>query len=304
MAEGDPDLERISGSAPLPASLEPARPRTPLAWQPITPRGVAAFAHAKWSRLLVISALMALLAAGAITWFIGSAWAPVVAAAIENLPDTGQIEHAQLVSPRASPEPLATNPFLGIGVDIQARSNANAGTDTYVKFQRTEVLLCSFLGCATVYYPRGWSIQFNRPQLVPWWGAWKTMLLTLIFVGAALVLFLVWLALGLLYTPVAWLTALIRKRKLTGHQAWRLATASNLPGASLFTLALLLYFLGPLGLAPFCFLALAHVVPAWIYVILCPAYVPDAPKQPITTAATFPPPKSNPFAVDRTPPPV
>ena len=289
MSEGNSDLERISGSDPLPASLEPARPKSPVAWEPLTPRGVAAFARARWGRYHLVALAVSLIGAASVLWFVATAWAPVLAKAIGQLPDTGLIQHRQLSIPRRSPEPLAINDFLGVGVDAEARSNANVGSDIYIKFQRTEMLFCSFLGCAALPYPEGWTIQFNRPELEPWWGAWKPFLMTGLFLGTAALLMGTWLLLGMIYAPVVWLVTRSRGHKLSGGPCWRLAAAANLPGALWLSLVILAYGLGLLGLVPFCILALAHFLPAWVYVFMVPQRVlqpPSNPQQPMNPFAT------------------
>ena len=61
------------------------------AWEPITPRGVAAFARASFERLFVVQAVVALLGAAAIVWVLSNGIFPTIDAAIAQLPDTGQI---------------------------------------------------------------------------------------------------------------------------------------------------------------------------------------------------------------------
>ena len=48
------------------------------AWEPLTPRGVAAFARASWGRLWLAQLIVALLAGAVTTWFLYEEWLPVV----------------------------------------------------------------------------------------------------------------------------------------------------------------------------------------------------------------------------------
>ncbi len=68
---------------------EPTQIR-PVAWQPLTPRGVAAFARASGGRLLLVQLLLASLAAAVVVWFLQEAWFPVIHQAIGQLPGQGE----------------------------------------------------------------------------------------------------------------------------------------------------------------------------------------------------------------------
>src|SRR5881628_3717118 len=103
----------MSKDAPsdIPESTAQERP-LPEAWQPLTPRGVAAFSRARIGRLFVVQLVVALMAAGVVLWFLATAWFPTLLEAIHQLPPTGVIEARQLSSPRASTVPLAESRFL------------------------------------------------------------------------------------------------------------------------------------------------------------------------------------------------
>ena len=54
----------------------PAEPT--FAWEPLTPRGVAAFARANFSRLLLVQFIVALLAAASVVWFLDDGCFPTI----------------------------------------------------------------------------------------------------------------------------------------------------------------------------------------------------------------------------------
>src|SRR5882672_7981748 len=85
-----------------PADIRPAS----FAWQPLTPRGVAAFARTTFGRLLLVEFVVALIVTGTVVWFVVVAWFPTVRAAIRRLPEQGAIRQGELNSPRTAPEPL------------------------------------------------------------------------------------------------------------------------------------------------------------------------------------------------------
>ena len=66
------------------------------AWQPLTVRGVAAFASATLGRLLLVQFIVALLAAGTVVWFLHRAWFPMIGEAIRQLPPQGEIRSGRL----------------------------------------------------------------------------------------------------------------------------------------------------------------------------------------------------------------
>lgn len=283
-----------AADAPVPETLE--------AWQPFTPRGIAAIAHASTLRLLGLQLVVALLAAGALMGLLLSDWFPMIQRAIRALPDQGRIEHRQLRVPLAVPTTLAENPFLAFVVDAMETGRLTATADVRVCFLREQMEICSLFGCRAFPYPAAWTIEFNRPELEPWWGAWQPFLIGGVSALAVAALFLTWFLLALLYCPGAYLLAFYADRDLTWAGAWRLAAASLLPGAVLMTLALLLYGSGMIRLLHLGVLLVVHLLVGWIYVLISPWALPRrsaAPgrKQNPFAAASLPPrAAANPFA--------
>src|SRR5436309_14675543 len=116
----------------MPNDDPPAPP--PLAWQPFTPRGVAAFAQATLSRLLLVEFIIALLAAGAIIWFLAVAWFPTIRQVIGQLPNQGAIHDQQLDLPVAGAQTLAETNFLILVLDLEKQRNATQTSDLLVEF--------------------------------------------------------------------------------------------------------------------------------------------------------------------------
>src|SRR6266516_4646831 len=91
-------------------------PSPPSAWQPFTPRGLAAFSKGSFGRLLLLLCTTGLIAAATVVWFLQTAWFPAIRAAIHELPPQGQIVRQELKTPRVSTEPLSEHRFLGFVV--------------------------------------------------------------------------------------------------------------------------------------------------------------------------------------------
>lgn len=295
----DGELTPLPSAEPLPPTPEgePKLERPSIAWQPLTPRGVGAFAGASPSRVFFVELLFALGATGVVLWFLLTRWVPVGEAAMRQLPEEGFIEHRLLTTPRTSPAPLAISPFLGISIDLGRRSNAEAGSDLYLKFLREGVQCCSYFGCLEFSYPSWLSMDFNRKELVSGWGAWKPFVVAATGISILLVLFLTWWLLACVYGPLLWLLARARKKTVTLRGAHRASTAALMPGALLFTAAMLAYGWGLLSLVQLCMCFLLHFVTAWIYLILLPVHLVAAPAKSKPAGAAG----QNPFGGERPP---
>ena len=263
----------------------------PSAWEPLTPRGVAAFARATSGRLWLVQFLVAFVVAAAGVWFLHDAWCPAVRAAIEQLPDEGRIHFGKMTWRGESPQLLADGTFLAFNVDLEHTSDWRSPAHVQVEFGKETFLMRSLSGYAEMRYPAKCIISFNRKELKPWWGAWQPALLA----GTALVvvggLLMVWLVLETLYAVPVWLLAFFANRDLRLHEACRLAGAALMPGALLMAAGILLYNYGVLDLVGLVFIAGGHFVLAWIYLFASPLFLP---KHPAASA------RRNPFAASGT----
>lgn len=285
------EVQSETTPATVPASTG-AAPKPPLAWQPLTPRGVAAFAPATCNRILLVQLIVALLAGATILWFLSTGWFPTVREAIQQLPETGAIQGLELHSPRESASPLAESRFLAFIVNVADGGNTPSRADLRVEFHQKNIQLCSVIGCLVLDYPT--NHEFNRPELEPLWGAWEPILLGLFFVATVAFLFLCWTVLATLYFPFVRALAYFKDRQLTLAGSWRIAAAALMPGALLLTLGLFLYGLGVLDLIGLVLLIGLHVIAPWIFLILSPLTLPRV-------AAALPP-SANPFAAPPPPP--
>jgi hypothetical protein len=275
-------------SQPEPPDAAPEALAAPQAWQPLTPCGVAAFARAPLRRLWGIQFAVALLAAAVGVWFLLTAWCPVIRQAIRQLPDTGEIRQQQLVLARVPDKALAQSRHLAVVIDPAGQSAEGSGADLRVRFRNRGVELCSLFGCMALSYPRDYSIQFNAPELRPWWDAWQPFLLGSAALISVALLWLLWGGLALLYTPVVWALARFNHRVLTCGGAAKLAGAALMPGALLLTLGLVLYGTGTVDLIRLTVVFALHVALGWGYVVAAVLTLPGN-FEPATTSG-------NPFA--------
>jgi hypothetical protein len=240
------ELKPDSLTAPPPAPAPPPKP--PIAWQPLTPRGVAAFAFATYMRLFWIQLLFALATTSAVIWFLLANWAPVIRSAVRALPEEGIIRNQKLSYPESGPELLAENRFLAIQVRRDEFSTTAAGADVRVEFYPQKVRVCSLLGCFQRAYLAGWMAPFTRQELIPWWDAWEPVFLGIIGILLVLAFLLLWHVIATLSCLLVRLVAYFADRELTLGGSWRIAGASLLPGTVFLIVAVVVYGLGIIDL--------------------------------------------------------
>jgi hypothetical protein len=257
------------------------------AWEPLTPRGVAAFAHARFRRLLLVQFIFALLATSSVVWFLHDGCFPVLQTAIQNLPDIGVIRAGRLDLPTNSPQLLAEGRFLAFDVDLNHDDRINSTADVQIEFGRETVRIFSLLGYTEFSYPTSRIILFNRTDLMPLWGAWKAEILLLAAVVTMIGLLLSWAVLATVYFLPIWASGYLTNRDLDWRASWKLSGAAMMPGALLMSAAIFSYDFGALNLVQFGFVFGAHFVLGWIYLSVSLLFTPGI-------TGTLP--KGNPFA--------
>lgn len=256
----------------------PAEPS--FAWEPVTPRGVAAFARADLSRLLLVQFIVALLAAAAGAWFLNEGCFPAISAAIQNLPAAGEIGSGKLDWHGDPSQPLAEGKFLAFDVDLNHSGQIHSTADVQIEFGADSVRVFSLLGYTDFVYPPDRFAPFNRTDLEPLWGAWEAEILFIAFAAVALVLLLSWWLLATLYFLPVRLLAFYANRDLNLRACWKLSGAALLPGALLMAAALLLYGAGLLDLVSLGLLFAAHFVAGWICLFVSQLFLPRIPQAP------------------------
>lgn len=257
------------------------------AWQPLTPSGVAAFAHSTTNRLFLVQTAFALFCIWITLWFLWGAWFPVVGAALEQLPEQGGIHQGRLEWKGEPVARLAENRFLAFAVDLKHEGAARSPAHIQVEVGERDLVFIGLLGPSRLPYQPQWNVGLGRQEAVAWWGAWAPIILAIAGLLTGALLFLVWATLALVYAPVAWLVGFFANRDLDFRGSWRLAGAALMPGALVMTATIFCYGIGwwdvlllGLGVA-------AHLVVVWVYVLWSPLRVPRL--------GSVPSPRQNPF---------
>jgi hypothetical protein len=274
----------------------------PCAWQPLTPRGLAAFSRAPVGRCLLLQTIFAFLVVGAVLWFLATNWFPVVRQAMRQMPADGLIQNQQLISSRTAAATLAESRFLTFVLEVgEAGSSSGVTTDVRVAFRSRGYTVCSLLGCLAFDYPKGATVQFNPPELESWWVAWEPTIYTVTALAVAAGLLTSWLILATIHCPMVRLYAFFKDRQLTLAGSWKLAAAALLPGALLVAVGIVLYGLGLMDLIGFLVLWALHLFVGWAYLFVSPLHLPQT-SDAIAVARPNPfdtpepePPSANPF---------
>lgn len=255
------------------ASVEKAQ----VAWQPLTVRGVAAFAGAPWGRLLTVQFVVALVVAGAVVWFLHKDWFPQITEAIRQLPTQGELRSGRLDWAGPTATRLAEGRFLALIVDLDHSGEARSPAHVQVEFGRTDCWVLSLFGYVQRAYPEEGAVAFNRTELGPWWGAWAPAILAM---AAGLVvagLMATWACLATIYFLPVWLIGFFANRDLTLGGSWRVAGAALMPGALFMCAIILSYGCGALDLVRLALAGALHLVIGWIYLGVSPLCAPRHP---------------------------
>src|SRR5215471_18622292 len=110
--------------------------KPPVAWQPLTLKGVAAFAYATARRVLLVQLVFASLAAVVLVWFLDEAWFPIIRSAIATMPEKGQIRRGHLDWRGEPIVTLAEGRFLAFVVDLDHKGSIRSTAHLQVEFGR------------------------------------------------------------------------------------------------------------------------------------------------------------------------
>jgi hypothetical protein len=280
------------------------------AWQPFTPRGVAAFSTAPWGRLLAVQGVVALLCGALAVWFVSADWLPVAREALGRLPAGAAIRGGVLRWNTNTPVRLAENRFLALVVDAKDAGMMGRVADLEIALHERRVTAASILGYVQMPYPAGgWVLSLDPAEAIPWWGAWEWPLRAVLGLAVMAGLMILWFALATVYCPAVWLFGFFANRWLGLAGSWKLSGAALMPGALVMGLGLFAYGALGLDLIRLGLVFVLHLVTAWVYLVASPFFLPLVPDvaapsenpfaQPGHEDTPAPEPPENPFAPRR-----
>lgn len=269
----------------------------PAAWQPITFRGVAAFAQARFGRLAAVQLAVAILSAASVVLLVQLGWNPSISEAIEQLPGRAEIRQGELQWNDIAPRRLGRGLFVSFVVDPNDTGELGEAADVEWIFTRTELRIRSLFGYAHFSYPAHRIIALTRQELKPWWGAWRPAVYAGIGLVCIIALLAIWWTLAALYAFPVRLIAFYADRDVTWMGAWRMAGAALLPGALFMDMAILAYAWNRLNLVQLLAASATHFLVGWIYVVAGPTRLPASkagsggalrPKNPFAASTSAP----------------
>lgn len=238
---------------------------TSSAWQPFSPGGVAAFGSGRLGRLLAAQFIAAAVSGAVLGWFIFTAWFPIIATAVDRLPNEGRVAAGSLYWPGAPMAVLSESKFLGIAVNTEFEPNQQVAGDCILVFGARGFRTGSIAGHTFWSYPRRSSFPANRPELQPLWGAWSLWLGLVFCGGASLALIVTWWVLAALYTPPLVLWARVMRRRPGVWRIWKAACAAQLTGAAVLLSGIVAYRLRWLDVLQLLGFFVAHFLFSWLY---------------------------------------
>ncbi len=210
--------------------------------------------------------IVATLSALALVWFLQRCYAPVILEAVQQMPEGALLRDGVLTN---VPETLLSETkLIAIAVTPDEETDIGQSADVQIQFRQSNFRVGS------VFWPN-WGLQFDygsgktdvgRTTLEPVWGAWHPVIFA--GCGVAMITWLAasWAALAFLYSVPAKIAAWFGDRKLSWTGAWKLSSASLMPGAVVIVAGIILYGREAVDLIGFgCFFA-AHFVVGWVYV--------------------------------------
>lgn len=242
---------------------EPESP--PIAWNPLTPAGVASYANAPLSQLLFTQALAAFIVFAATLFYLHRAWTPVLNSAVERFPPGAELSGQRLYMPRVHPLVLGENPLLS--ATWVTNDAVNPDADIELRLDRNQWSAASLLGYVTLPYPPYLELDLNRENVAPKWGAWRSAAVPGMAAAVALSMWIAWIVMAAIYGWPIRLMVFFRDKLTSRLGSWKLCAAALLPAAGFMSSAIVLYTLGKIPVAGLLIAFATHFVIGWFYVL-------------------------------------
>lgn len=276
------------------------------AWQPLTGGGVAAFARASLTRVVVFQGAFAAAGALALVLAVRLAWVPTVEDALRQLPEHGAfVKAGRLTWPGTNAILLAERPQLSLWVSPAAGLKTGQGSDIQLELLPDRLRVRGLLGFVDLAYAPKLDLPLTLTGGRAAWEAWRTSGAVIAGGLTAAGLVSLWWIFSTVYALPVWGLAALAGRSPGPGGAWKLAAASQLPATAMLFGCLLLYAaraIPPTGLGVGAGMALLSAWGwlAWAITMLPPQGKTAEPEADIGSAAPAgrkakSPRKKNPF---------
>lgn len=212
------------------------------AWQPLTGGGVAAFARATLTRVVVFQGAFAGAGAFALVLALRLAWVPTVEDALRQLPEHGAfVKAGRLTWPGTNAILIAERPQLSLWVSPVAGMKTGQGSDIQLELLPDRLRVRGLLGFADMAYAPELDLPLTLTGGRAAWDAWRTSGAVIAGGLTAMGLVCLWWIFSTVYALPVWGVAALAGRSPGPGGAWKLAAASQLPATTLIFGFLLLY---------------------------------------------------------------
>jgi hypothetical protein len=257
----------------------------PIAWNPLTPGGVASYANAPLTQLLFTQALAAFVVFAATLFYLHRAWTPVLNSAVERFPSGAELSGQSLYMPGVHPLVLGENRLLSATWVTNDALTPDA--DIELRLGRDEWSTGSLLGYIALPYPPYLELNLARENSAPKWGAWRSAAVPGLAAAVALSMWLAWIAMAAFYAWPIRVVVFFRDKLTSRLGSWKLCAAALLPAAVFMSSAIVLYTLGKIPVAGLLIAFAAHFVIGWFYIVAGAIALPVIPEAELL--------KGNPF---------
>ena len=263
MDEGSQSIPPVP-PPPAPQAEEP-KEAWPIPW---FPAGCAAIAQRPIRVVLRWQLVAALICSLTLLSFLLRAWLPVINETMRLWPDEVRLASGHLFSSATEGRRLGGNARLAIV--FNATDDLETGTrgDLQIELKSDRIRFKAFLGLMDVSYPDVSMLNLGRSIALPWWEAWRPMILGGITLGTFVILFATWWTLGTLYCILCIPIAYLADRSMNPVTLWKLANGAQLSGAFYVAVILFVYGAGMISLPLFLVLAPLHQLINWFYLFM------------------------------------
>lgn len=254
---------------------------------PVTFGGLAALSRAPDRRLALFRSATAALVAAVVVWFIGRSWWPALEKAVNNLGEGSVLADGRLTWSGSDPVLLTDYPFLSVAVNLSRTQELDQSADLQLELGERELRVRSVLGYVAATYPEPWALRLDRSEILPWWGAWRPVMLAVAGGLTFVSLVLSWIVLSSIYVFPLRIWSFLWDRDAGLRECWRLAFGAQLPGALWVAVALFCYGFHRLNLPGFLACWVIHWLITWVYLLVVPLKWPRSRSAPQRVANPF-----------------
>ncbi len=211
------------------------------AWQTLTGRGIAAFAHSGSGRLLGFQSIAAAGVAVVFVLALRLTLFPAVEASLRSLPGNAVVRNGRMQWPGTNAVRLGENAWVDFVVTPGTSDPLGQTADFQFDLRPAFVRVQGALGHVDLPWHRDLQLDLGRIPAAATWGAWRGVGQALLACGVFVWMFVVWWILSAVYAIPGWLLSTVLGRSIPIAGLWRMAGAALVTGAIVASVGFLGY---------------------------------------------------------------